>query len=269
MSAKRPIVEVHKFGGASLTDAASYKNAVGIIRKRQGLRAIVVSAPAGITDALLGLAGRAVAGKAADLEKDAGALRARYRKLAQGLVPPGSARQELIAEIDRSHDELDGLLRSLLVLSELTPRTSDFVVSRGERLSARLMAAALNAAGTRARYIDAVDVVITDGPFGGASPNLMLTDLRARKILRPLMTAGIVPVVPGFLGAMPAADSDERGKARSIATLGRGGSDSDRDAARPRARRRGDQSLEGRARSADIGSARGPGRARDPAAAPA
>jgi len=225
MSAKRPVVEVHKFGGASLTDAASYKNAVGIIRQRKGQRAIVVSAPAGITDALLGLAGRAVAGKAADLEKDAGALRARYRKLAQGLAPPGPARQEVIAEIDRSFDELDGLLRSLLVLSELTARTSDFVLARGERLSALLMAAALNAAGTRARYVDAVDVVITDGPFGGASPNLMLTDLRARKILRPLLASGVVPVVPGFLGATPAADSDERGKARAIATLGRGGSD--------------------------------------------
>ena len=34
-----------------------------------------------------------------------------------------------------------------------------------------------------------------------------------------------MPVVPGFLGATPAADSDERGKARAIATLGRGGSD--------------------------------------------
>jgi aspartokinase/homoserine dehydrogenase 1 len=225
MSAKRPVVEVHKFGGASLTDAASYKNAVSIIRSRQAPRAIVCSAPAGVTDALLGLASRAVAGKAADLEKDAGILRARYRKLAQGLAPPGPARQEVIDEIDRSFDELDGLLRSLVVLSELTARTSDFVLARGERLSARLMAAALNAAGTKARYIDAVDVVITDGPFGGASPNLMLTDLRARKILRPLLTSGIVPVVPGFLGATPAADSDERGKARAIATLGRGGSD--------------------------------------------
>ncbi len=225
MSAKRPVVEVHKFGGASLTDAASYKNAVAIIRSRQAQRAIVVSAPAGVTDALLGLAGRATAGKAADLEKDAGALRARYRKLAQGLVPPGPARQEVIGEIDRSFDELDGLLRSLLVLSELTARTSDFVLARGERLSARLMAAALNAAGTRARYVDAVDVVITDGPFGGASPNLMLTDLTARKILRPLLASGVVPVVPGFLGASPGADSDERGKARAIATLGRGGSD--------------------------------------------
>jgi len=225
MSAKRLVVEVHKFGGASLTDAGSYRNAVSIMQQRKGARAVVVSAPAGVTDILLGLAARAVAGKTSDLEKDAEALRARYRKVLQGLVPAGPGRQEVAEEIERSFDELEGLLRSLTVLSELTPRSSDFILARGERLSARLFAAALNAAGTRARYVDAVDVVITDGPFGGASPNLMVTDLTARKILRPLLVAGTVPVVPGFLGATPGADSDERGKARAVATLGRGGSD--------------------------------------------
>ena len=103
------------------------------------------------------------------------------------------------------------------------------------------MAAALNAAGTRARYVDAVDVVITDGPFGGASPNLMLTDLTARKILRPLLTAGIVPVVPGFLGATPAADSDERGKARADRDARPRRIRPDGDAARPRAGRHRDR----------------------------
>src|SRR6266700_1248027 len=225
MPARKLIVEIHKFGGASLTDASSYRHAVGIMQARTGPRVVVCSAPAGVTDALLGLAGRAVAGKSADLKKDTEALRARYRKVLQGLVPPGPAREEVSDEIERSFDELDGLLRSLVVLTDLSSRISDFILARGERLSARMFAAALTAAGTRARYVDAVDVVITDGPFGGASPNLMVTDLTARKILRPLLVAGTVPVVPGFLGASPNADSDERGRVRSVATLGRGGSD--------------------------------------------
>ena len=251
MSAKRPAVEVHKFGGASLTDAASYKNAVAIIRSRQAPRAIVVSAPAGVTDALLGLAGRAVAGKSADLEKDAGALRARYRKLAQGLVPPGSARQEVIDEIDRSFDELDGLLRSLLVLSELTARTSDFVLARGERLSARLMAAALNAAGTTPRYVDAVDVVITDGPFGGASPNLMLD--RPHRAQDPAPAAGVGRRAGG--ARLPGRDPGRRQRRARQGARDRHARPrrirSDRDPARARAGRRRDRPVEGRARPAD------------------
>ena len=62
------------------------------------------------------------------------------------------------------------LLSSLAVLKELTPRTRDFIVSRGERLSARLLAAALGSAGVRAHYVDATEVIFTDGPFGVPRP---------------------------------------------------------------------------------------------------
>jgi bifunctional aspartokinase / homoserine dehydrogenase 1 len=70
------------------------------------------------------------------------------------------------------------------------------------------LAAALSAGGLRARYVEATEVIFTDGPFGGASPNLMLTDMAARKLLRPLCADGIIPVVPGFIGAAP----DESGE---------------------------------------------------------
>ena len=132
------------------------------------------------------------------------------------------------AEIDRSLDELASLLSSLAALKELTPRTRDFVVSRGERLSAQMFAAALAAAGTASAYVDATEIVFTEGPFGGASPNLALTDLAVRKRLQPLIAAGKVPVVPGFIGSANVdGHEDDAGGAqeRAVATLGRGGSD--------------------------------------------
>jgi aspartokinase/homoserine dehydrogenase 1 len=168
---------------------------------------------------------RARGGQEAGLAAESVALRRRYQSLLQALVPTKASRRQTADEIDRSFDELDALLTSLLVLKELTPRTSDFIVARGERLSALLFAAALEAAGEKARYVDAVEVVITDGPYGGASPNLMLTDMSARKVLRPLLDKGIIPLVPGFLGAVPAADDDDPGHVRPAATLGRGGTD--------------------------------------------
>ena len=124
-------------------------------------------------------------------------------------------------------DELASLLASLVALKELTPRTRDFVVSRGERLSAQMFAAALAAAGTPSAYVDATEIVFTDGPFGGASPNLALTDAAARKKLQPLIAAGKVPVVPGFIGSADIEDDagSATGEARAVATLGRGGSD--------------------------------------------
>jgi bifunctional aspartokinase / homoserine dehydrogenase 1 len=227
----KTVIEVHKFGGASLADAAAFRRVVDIVAGRTGARVVVVvSAPAGVTDALLGLAARAVGGDV-DASGDVEKLRARYHDILRGAVgrKGGATGSEAVAEIDRSMDELDRLVSSLAVLKELTDRTRDFIVSRGERLSARILAAALAATGLRARYVDATEVVFTDGPFGGASPNLMLTDMAARKILRPLCASGVVPVVPGFIGAARFGEADgDRGDERrlhGVATLGRGGTD--------------------------------------------
>jgi len=52
----------------------------------------------------------------------------------QAIVPTKAARRPVADEIDRSFDELDSLVTSLLVLKELTPRTADFIAARGERL---------------------------------------------------------------------------------------------------------------------------------------
>src|SRR6266566_3298880 len=71
--------------------------------------------------------------------------------------------------------ELEQVAGGLGVLRELTPRTTDYLAARGERLSARLFAAALDAAGCPAAYVDATEIVQTDGTFGGASPDLRRT----------------------------------------------------------------------------------------------
>jgi aspartokinase/homoserine dehydrogenase 1 len=228
-NARRLGIEIHKFGGASLADAAAFRRVVEIVKTRKAPRIVVVSAPAGVTDVLLGLALRAADGDGESGAKEVADLTARYFEILRDSAKRGT--KEAAEEIARSMQELGRLLSSLAVLKELTPRTRDFIVSRGERLSARVLAAALSAAGVRARYVDATEVVFTDGPFGGAAPNLMLTDLAARKLLRPLCAAGVVPVVPGFIGAAKIEDHDgdhhhaAHRRAIGVATLGRGGTD--------------------------------------------
>ncbi len=207
---------VHKFGGASLADGTAVRHAVEVVRSLPGPHAVVVSAMAGVTDALL-----AVAAKARSAEEDGvgplvTALRTRYDDAARSLLPAGKSRDAILEAIRESFDELETLAHGIAILGELTPRTSDFLVARGERLSARLFAAALEAAGCRAKYVDALELIRTDQAFGSASPDLTLTDRSARRVLRPLLARDIVPVVPGFIGATPDGH---------VATLGRGGSD--------------------------------------------
>src|SRR6185503_16015095 len=139
-----------------------------------GAPVVVVSAPGGITDVLLALATRAVAGeKGGKIGRDVAALRARYQKIAREAAGAGkgSAATGVAAEIDRSMDELAALLSSLAAIKELTARTRDFLFSRGERLSAQIFAAAMAATGTASVYVDATEIVFTEGPFGSASPN--------------------------------------------------------------------------------------------------
>ena len=210
-----PPLEVHKFGGASLADPAAVRHAVGILKDRPGPRVVVVSAMAGVTDLLLETAARARAGDLAAASRAVAALRERHHTAAKTLPQP-QARNELLAFVDDQLNELDSLARGLAILKELTARTSDFLVARGERLSARFVTAALGSAGVKTRYVDAAEVVRTDANFGNASPDLDATDTALRKALKPLLSRGITPVIPGFIGSSPAGE---------VTTLGRGGSD--------------------------------------------
>jgi len=210
---------IHKFGGASLADATGVQHAARIVvSHRPTPQVVVVSAMAGVTDALLDCAMRASRGTAGAKEVRAAAaqLRARHVEAARALVPRGAQLDELAAAIDAAFAELEQLAGGLGVLRELTPRTVDYLVARGERLSAQLFAAGLDAAGCPVAYVDATEVVQTDGTFGNASPDLARTVRSARRALGPHLARGAVPVVPGFLGAAPDGQ---------VATLGRGGSD--------------------------------------------
>ena len=217
MPKSRRAPHVHKFGGASLADSAAVRHAVDIIhRLRPEPTVVVVSAMAGTTDALLAVAQQAGAGESRTVASLISRLRSRHAEAARALIPAGRARTEVLSHIAEAFDELEALAQGLRLLRELTPRTTDYLVSRGERLSARLVAGALDAAGTKARYVEALDVIHTDNAFGRAAPDYPRTDRAVHRVLDPLLARGLVPVLPGFIGATPEGE---------IATLGRGGTD--------------------------------------------
>jgi aspartokinase/homoserine dehydrogenase 1 len=208
-------IHIHKCGGASLANAGAIVHAVLILKDQPRPVVLVVSAMAGVTDALLNAARKAAEGDERALVDAADALRASHVDAAKRLLSR-DARKTVVDAIERSFGELASFAHGLSILRELTPRTADYIVARGERLSARLVAAALAAEGVPSEYVDAVDVIRCDAHFGGASPELAATDRAARSVLRPLLDKGITGVVPGFVGRTPDGH---------VATLGRGGSD--------------------------------------------
>ncbi|MEP6834215.1 MAG: hypothetical protein ABJB74_12515 [Gemmatimonas sp.] len=74
MATRSRVPEVHKFGGASLADAKAVRHALDIIASRTAPAVTVVSALAGVTDALLALAASAVSGARGDPQGDIAAV---------------------------------------------------------------------------------------------------------------------------------------------------------------------------------------------------
>lgn len=217
MARRKAPLEVWKFGGASVADAAGIRRAAALIAEHRGPLVVVVSALAGVTDVLLDGAKRSARG---DTRAASDAARTFYRlhvRTARQLLPESTARRELLLGIDASAREYGALARVLIALKDVPIRVSDLLVSRGERLAAALLAAALRQGGRRAALVDALGVVATDGHHGNAAPDLRSTRRRARSRLAPLLTSRrAVVVVPGFFGSAPDG---------SVATLGRGGTD--------------------------------------------
>lgn len=206
---------VLKFGGTSVADRAALQRLIRIVRNVDGPQAVVVSALGGATDRLLGIAAQAGAGDADGARTIVQQLLDRHVEVV-GVISDGTLRREVELFLLAEFDELRRVVDALSVLREVSPRWLDAIAAVGEICSSRIVAAALTSEGTRAAWVDARTVMVTTDTFTAAPPLMEQTTVRARDLMRPLLNAGTVPVMGGFVGAT------EQG---ITTTLGRGGSD--------------------------------------------
>jgi aspartate kinase len=176
---------------------------------------VVVSALSKVTDQLLATAALAGESKVADALQSSRALRERHYAAASELLGTGVF-TEFHSELEADFDALDELLKGIAAVGELTPRTLDNVVSFGERLSSKLVTAALSARGLNATHVDSRQCIVTDDSFTKAVPDFEATNLRVQKLVEPLLEHKRVPVMGGFIGSTSTGVTT---------TLGRGGGD--------------------------------------------
>jgi aspartate kinase len=209
---------VMKFGGTSVGSVPALRQVTAIVQEARAAWprvAVVVSAMNGVTDALLQGAHASAAGDEAVADRLVAELRQRHLHALDELAGPGQA-SEARAAVRACLAEFASLCHAVRILGEASPRALDAIASFGERMSAPLIAAALTAAGQPAQAVDSARVVITDAAHQAAAPDMEATQARAQALLEPLLAAGTVPVITGFIGATPAG---------VVTTLGRGGSD--------------------------------------------
>lgn len=212
-------VAAFKFGGSSLLGAKRMLHAANLVKEaaRTSRVAVVVSAMKGVTDQLLAIAKLADSGNLAEAKRKADSLLRLHADVLSELQ---------LDELDhqRVWQDLRLLGRDLLhqcsgdFTSPSLPSSAlhDSLASFGERFSARLFAAALDALDVPAVPVTSSEFVLTCDTFRDAKPHMDETRRRGRDLLQPLLETGVVPVVTGFVGAT----RDGR-----VTTLGRNSSD--------------------------------------------
>ncbi len=208
---------VSKFGGTSVADAAAIERTTEIVRARLERRPVViVSALAGATNALLGIARQASEGNFISAVSSVQALRERHLTEADALLAGSPEHLDISSEVSVIFDELASLCEALSVLGFITPRSLDAIAGMGERASSMLIAAAFRHRGIDAVHVDARKVMITDANFGRAEPQPEAIATAARALVQPIVAEGRVPVMGGYIGSSTDGITT---------TLGRGGSD--------------------------------------------
>jgi aspartokinase/homoserine dehydrogenase 1 len=141
---------VMKFGGTSVGDAAAIQAVAAITEAQRAAWervVLVVSAMSGVTDMLIRGATTAASGDKHTFRDLDRMLREKHAAALAELVPDDQERTTIDDQIARLIDEFSILCHSVAVLGELSPRAIDAISSLGERMSVRVVAAALRARG--------------------------------------------------------------------------------------------------------------------------
>ena len=208
---------VMKFGGTSVGDIDAIRKVVAIIKESRDAGneiAVVVSAMTRVTDQIIAEAERIVTCTDRKvLDTFMADLRTRHITTLEAVAPDYI--DEVTKHIDIRLERLKNILVAVHNLRELTPRSRDYIISFGEKLSAPIVSAALRQIGIPSFQISGCDAgILTDGVHGNATaPHESYARIAERIGSR---MGDEVPVIQGFAGCS---------KEGAVTTLGRSGSD--------------------------------------------
>ncbi|MCP8322002.1 MAG: aspartate kinase [archaeon] len=211
---------IMKFGGSSVANGDCIKRVAKIISNfvNQGNRLVIIaSALEGITDQLLEASEEAKKGNLNYINDFIHKIKERHLKAVKDSIKTESLKEKAMSVVKRNVEELEKVLIGIAYLGDLTPRSLDYVLSFGERLSTPILCYSLLDIGLNSEFLSGKDAgIVTDSNYGEARPLMKLTKYQVRQRLEPMLDKGIIPAVTGYIAATQEG---------FITTLGRGGSD--------------------------------------------
>jgi len=210
---------VMKFGGSSVGGVEALKKVVTLIRDYASENDVVVvtSAMNGVTNSLIQAATRASQREEKHAAEVAEQLRTKHENVCRQVITTTDEFNRTMARLNLELRELEKALTGISYLGELTPRSQDYVLSFGEKLSTLVLAGALHDSGVDVQRLTGEEAgIVTDASFGEATPLIDVTQQKVKEELNPLIKNRMMPVVTGYIAATQDGIPT---------TLGRGGSD--------------------------------------------
>lgn len=207
-------MQVLKFGGSSVANAANINKVIAIIKGKVKIdtTVVVVSAFGGITDILLQCSQLAAEGYETYKEKLHEA-ELRHLNTVKELITI-TQQSAVLSLVKTLCNEIEDICTGIFLLKELSERTKDRIVSYGEILSSKIIAAKLNTDEIECEWVNSTQLITTNANYSAAVVDFAVTN---KKIANHFKTTGSrLFMMPGFIA------SDTNGV---NTTLGRGGSD--------------------------------------------
>ena len=202
-------MKVLKFGGTSVGTIDSILSVKKIVEAVEEPVVVVVSALGGITDKLLQTSALAAQGDVS-YEKEFSGIVSRHLDVIEGVIPDAEVRRSVQIRAMNLLDELGNILRGVFLINDLSCKTSDAIVSYGERLSSLIVSHVIR----DAQLFDSRKFIKTVKQFNKHVVDFEQTNRLIRETFHPLPK---VSLVPGFIST-----SRDNGE---VTNLGRGGSD--------------------------------------------
>ncbi len=203
-------MKVMKFGGTSVGSVTSILSVKRIVESASVEPVIVVvSALGGITDKLINTSKMAAAGNS-DYEGEFREIVYRHVEMIKEVIPAGEGQIVLQRRIGELLNELKDIFQGIYLIKDLSPKTSDTIVSYGERLSSIIVTELIDGA----RWFDSRSFIKTEKKH---NKHVLDADLTNKLVKETFARIPKVAIVPGFIA------SDKT--TGDVTNLGRGGSD--------------------------------------------
>lgn len=202
-------MKVMKFGGTSVGSVNSILSVKKIVEAAEEPVIVIVSALGGVTDQLINTSKMASAGDSR-YEGEFREIVFRHVEMIKAVIPSGEKQQDLQRRVGELLNELKDIFQGIYLIKDLSPKTSDMIVSYGERLSSIIVAALIQ----DAVWFDSRSFVKTERKYARHMLDAELTNKLIKETFKVLPN---VSLVPGFISSDKVTGD--------VTNLGRGGSD--------------------------------------------